>query len=292
MHGGCIGPAGCAGLPGCARPPSAGRQARRRAKAHGGDGAVPMSLRRPPVPPVPAASSAAAGQHGSRLLSRQALTNLGAQGGALAAVSMASLLVARTGGPDRGRRVCAHPRAALAVRSHLLLRPADRLGLLPGRRLRQGPAGTTDAHADGRGRRGPRLAGLAGLRGPVPSRVFPADAGLARVRHDRARRHPAVDGHGQGLLSGRRGHHRREPGHRRRRTLVRPGLPGGAADRWLQGDHLGHHRPDRLGITCHADRVGPAAAARVLPGWGRPSPPWRRRSPPSAGVASSATCSG
>jgi lipopolysaccharide/colanic/teichoic acid biosynthesis glycosyltransferase/O-antigen/teichoic acid export membrane protein len=33
------------------------------------------------------------------LLSRQALTNLGAQGGALAAVSMASLLVARTGGP-------------------------------------------------------------------------------------------------------------------------------------------------------------------------------------------------
>jgi lipopolysaccharide/colanic/teichoic acid biosynthesis glycosyltransferase/O-antigen/teichoic acid export membrane protein len=68
-------------------------------QAHGGDGAVPMSLRRPPVPPVPAASSAAAGQHGSRLLSRQALTNLGAQGGALAAVSMASLLVARTGGP-------------------------------------------------------------------------------------------------------------------------------------------------------------------------------------------------
>ena len=27
-------------------------------------------------------------------------------------------------------------------------------------------------------------------------------------------------------------------------------------------------------------------------GWGRPRPPWRRRSPPSAGAASSATCSG
>jgi lipopolysaccharide/colanic/teichoic acid biosynthesis glycosyltransferase/O-antigen/teichoic acid export membrane protein len=72
----------------------------RSGQAHDAEGAVPMSLRRPPVPPVPAArSAAAAGQHGSRLLSRQALTNLGAQGGALAAVSMASLLVARTGGP-------------------------------------------------------------------------------------------------------------------------------------------------------------------------------------------------
>ena len=71
----------------------------RSGQAHRGDGAVRLSLRRPPVPPVPAARSAAAVQHGSRLLSRQALTNLGAQGGALAAVSMASLLVARTGGP-------------------------------------------------------------------------------------------------------------------------------------------------------------------------------------------------
>jgi lipopolysaccharide/colanic/teichoic acid biosynthesis glycosyltransferase/O-antigen/teichoic acid export membrane protein len=38
-------------------------------------------------------------QAGSRLLSRNAMTNLGAQAGALAAVSLASLLVARTGGP-------------------------------------------------------------------------------------------------------------------------------------------------------------------------------------------------
>ena len=38
-------------------------------------------------------------QADSRLLSRNAITNLGAQGGALAAVSLASLLVARTGGP-------------------------------------------------------------------------------------------------------------------------------------------------------------------------------------------------
>lgn len=35
----------------------------------------------------------------SRLLSKNAITNLGAQGGALAAVTLASLLVARTGGP-------------------------------------------------------------------------------------------------------------------------------------------------------------------------------------------------
>ena len=46
-----------------------------------------------------ARSVGSARQSGSRLLSRQAITNLGAQGGALAAVSLASLLVARTGGP-------------------------------------------------------------------------------------------------------------------------------------------------------------------------------------------------
>jgi lipopolysaccharide/colanic/teichoic acid biosynthesis glycosyltransferase len=67
--------------------------------AHGSHGAAPVSLRRPPAPPVPQASATGTGQHGSRLLSRQAITNLGAQGGALAAVSLASLLVARTGGP-------------------------------------------------------------------------------------------------------------------------------------------------------------------------------------------------
>lgn len=39
------------------------------------------------------------GHSSSGLLSRQAMTNLGAQGGALAAVSLASLMVARTGGP-------------------------------------------------------------------------------------------------------------------------------------------------------------------------------------------------
>ena len=52
----------------------------------------------PYVRPVPVARSAAT-RPGSRLLSKQALTNLGAQGAALAAVSLASLLVARTGGP-------------------------------------------------------------------------------------------------------------------------------------------------------------------------------------------------
>jgi lipopolysaccharide/colanic/teichoic acid biosynthesis glycosyltransferase/O-antigen/teichoic acid export membrane protein len=68
-------------------------------QAHGRDCAGAVSRRRSHAPPVPAAGPAAAGQHGSRLLSRHAITNLGAQGGALAAVSMASLLVARTGGP-------------------------------------------------------------------------------------------------------------------------------------------------------------------------------------------------
>jgi lipopolysaccharide/colanic/teichoic acid biosynthesis glycosyltransferase/O-antigen/teichoic acid export membrane protein len=71
-------------------------------EATGGDGAAAGYLRgplAPYIPPVPAALPAGASQHGSRLLSRNALTNLGAQGGALAAVSVASLLVARTGGP-------------------------------------------------------------------------------------------------------------------------------------------------------------------------------------------------
>ncbi|HEX6449142.1 MAG TPA: sugar transferase [Trebonia sp.] len=47
------------------------------------------------------AAGAARGRQraGTRLLSRNAMTNLGAQGGALAAVSVASLLVARSGGP-------------------------------------------------------------------------------------------------------------------------------------------------------------------------------------------------
>ena len=53
----------------------------------------------PFAPPVPALVPHAAVPSGSRVLSRQAITNLGAQGAALAAVSMASLLVARTGGP-------------------------------------------------------------------------------------------------------------------------------------------------------------------------------------------------
>jgi len=66
------------------------------------DGAAAGNLRgplAPYIPAVPVARPAAVGQHGSRLLSRHAITNLGAQGGALAAVSLASLLVARTGGP-------------------------------------------------------------------------------------------------------------------------------------------------------------------------------------------------
>jgi lipopolysaccharide/colanic/teichoic acid biosynthesis glycosyltransferase/O-antigen/teichoic acid export membrane protein len=83
-------------------------------KVPGSDGAAAVNHRRPlaeyvpqvpAAPPpaarrqVPAAPPPAARQNGSRLLSRNALTNLGAQGGALAAVSLASLLVARTGGP-------------------------------------------------------------------------------------------------------------------------------------------------------------------------------------------------
>ncbi len=59
---------------------------------------IPPARPARPARPAGPAGPAAAGQHGSRL-SRQALTNLGAQGGALAAVSLASLMVARTGGP-------------------------------------------------------------------------------------------------------------------------------------------------------------------------------------------------
>jgi lipopolysaccharide/colanic/teichoic acid biosynthesis glycosyltransferase len=53
----------------------------------------------PCIPPVSAALPSAAKKHGSRLVSRHVVTNLGAQGGALACVSVASLLVARVGGP-------------------------------------------------------------------------------------------------------------------------------------------------------------------------------------------------
>jgi len=90
------------------RPAALTRSAIRKAgQLTGSDGAVTGALRGPLAPYIPparqalpgAARSASARQSGSRLLSRQALTNLGAQGGALAAVSLASLLVARTGGP-------------------------------------------------------------------------------------------------------------------------------------------------------------------------------------------------
>jgi lipopolysaccharide/colanic/teichoic acid biosynthesis glycosyltransferase/O-antigen/teichoic acid export membrane protein len=54
----------------------------------------------PYVPALPMVlPRAAAVRSSTRALSRNAITNLGAQGGALAAVSLASLMVARTGGP-------------------------------------------------------------------------------------------------------------------------------------------------------------------------------------------------
>lgn len=85
------------------RPAAMARPAiRPPGKVLGSNGAASGVLRgplAPYVPPVRAALPAAASQRGSRLLSRHAITNLGAQGGALAAVSLASLLVARTGGP-------------------------------------------------------------------------------------------------------------------------------------------------------------------------------------------------
>jgi len=48
---------------------------------------------------TPGAAGADSGHRGTALVSRAAVSNLGAQGGALAAVSVASLLVARIGGP-------------------------------------------------------------------------------------------------------------------------------------------------------------------------------------------------
>lgn len=53
----------------------------------------------PYVRPVTATRSGTARKSASRVTSRQVITNLGAQGGALACVSVASLLVARVGGP-------------------------------------------------------------------------------------------------------------------------------------------------------------------------------------------------
>jgi lipopolysaccharide/colanic/teichoic acid biosynthesis glycosyltransferase len=59
-------------------------------------------VRRPAGPrirPIAAAASAAASESSARVTSRQVISNLGAQGGALVCVSIASLLVARIGGP-------------------------------------------------------------------------------------------------------------------------------------------------------------------------------------------------
>jgi lipopolysaccharide/colanic/teichoic acid biosynthesis glycosyltransferase/O-antigen/teichoic acid export membrane protein len=71
-------------------------------KVPGGDRA-PAGTLGPLGPYVPALPTvlprAAAVRSSTRVLSRNAINNLGAQGGALAAVSLASLLVARTGGP-------------------------------------------------------------------------------------------------------------------------------------------------------------------------------------------------
>ena len=71
------------------------------AKAPGSSSAA-ANLRgpRPPyVPSAPVSLPDAAKERASRLVSKNVLTNLGAQGGALACVSVASLLVARVGGP-------------------------------------------------------------------------------------------------------------------------------------------------------------------------------------------------
>jgi lipopolysaccharide/colanic/teichoic acid biosynthesis glycosyltransferase len=70
------------------------------APAASGNGGGP-ALRRPLppyAPPVPAAIPSVAAK-GGRMVSKQVIGNLGAQGGALACVSAASLLVARIGGP-------------------------------------------------------------------------------------------------------------------------------------------------------------------------------------------------
>ncbi len=70
------------------------------APAAGGDdrGQAPRRSLPPYAPPVPAAIPSVAAK-GGRMVSKQVIGNLGAQGGALACVSAASLLVARIGGP-------------------------------------------------------------------------------------------------------------------------------------------------------------------------------------------------
>ncbi|MBV9447568.1 MAG: sugar transferase [Streptosporangiaceae bacterium] len=71
-------------------------------KVAGGDGTAAGNPRHslgPYAPPVPAALPGTAKERASRKVSKHVITNLGAQGAALGCVSVASLLVARIGGP-------------------------------------------------------------------------------------------------------------------------------------------------------------------------------------------------
>ena len=92
--------------------------------------------------------------------------------------------------PNRPRLLRTAPGAALAVRRPDLLRPADRFGVLPRGRARQGPANAAHRRGCGRRQRRDQRAGLAGLLGPVPAGVLQADAARAGPGHDPSRWSP------------------------------------------------------------------------------------------------------
>ena len=167
-------------------------------------------------------------------MSRQVIRNLGAQGGALACVSIASLLVARVGGPT-------------VLGYYALLRVLPWLfGVMISCGLPTAAAYFM-AGEHGKDRRirptlvvmavvGAGLSALAWLACAVPfQHVFfqqmPLGLMLAMTISVVT---SLLECHGQGLLPGQRGHRRRQPADRRRGVLVRPDLPrpfGSSPDR-------------------------------------------------------------
>ena len=192
-------------------------------KAHGSDGAVAASRcavpSRPTFAPLPAPVPAPPRRPGSRVLSRQAITNLGAQGGCPgrrcpwpACWSPGSAVRPCSA----STRCCACCPGCSGSSSPAACRPPRRSSW-PASAARTGGCGPRSRCWPWPAR---ASASLAWLACAVPfHHVFFRQMPISLVfAHDRPGRHPAVDGHGQGLLPGQRRHRRREPGHRGRRS--------------------------------------------------------------------------
>ena len=244
--------------------------------------------------PVRALIPAPAGKSGSKGVSKNVITNLGAQGGALACVVDRQPAGRPGRRPDRTGLLVAAARAAVAVRRRDLLRPADRLGLLPGRRARQGPAGPAHPRpcmaVIGAG-----VSALAWLACAVPFHdVFFKQMPLRpRGGHDHLRHHLAVERHGQGLLPGLRRHPRRQPAHRGRGVLVPPGLCRPQDCHRARRIDPGRRLDDHLRRPVLRHRGPAAVVARVLlrTGGGRRSG-WPGGSSRSGLAGSWGTCCG